>query len=88
MEDAVRSGPVRRRKAPWFSLMLVPAGIALNMLVSKAAAALGLPLYLDTLGTVLAAVLGGYLPGILTGYLTNLLNGFSDVTNIYYGSTP
>ena len=86
MEDAVRNGPARRRKAPWYPLMLVPAGIALNMLVSKTAAALGLPLYLDTLGTVLAAVLGGYLPGILTGYLTNLLNGFSDVTNIYYGS--
>ena len=86
MEDVMINRPVRRRKSPWLSLLLVPVGIALNVLVSKASAALGLPLYLDTLGTVLAAVLGGYLPGILTGYLTNLINGFSDVTNIYYGS--
>ena len=86
MEDDMRKGPVHHRKKPWYSLLLVPVGIALNILVSKVSAALGLPLYLDTLGTVLAAVLGGYLPGILTGYLTNLVNGFNDVTNIYYGS--
>ena len=86
MEGMIRSGPVHYRKKPWYSLLLVSVGIALNIFVSKASAALGLPLYLDTLGTVLAAVLGGYLPGILTGYLTNLVNGFNDVTNIYYGS--
>lgn len=63
-----------------------PCGDRPEYFVSKASAALGLPLYLDTLGTVLAAVLGGYLPGILTGYLTNLVNGFNDITNIYYGS--
>jgi response regulator RpfG family c-di-GMP phosphodiesterase len=62
-------------------------GIALNLLLSELARLLHIPLYLDTVGTVLTAAAGGYLPGMLTGFLTNVLlwgiNG--DSTTIYYG---
>ena len=54
-------------------LVLCVAGIALNLLLSMLAKALHIPLYLDTVGTVLTAVAGGYLPGMLTGFLTNIL---------------
>ena len=54
-------------------LVLCIAGIALNLLLSLLAKALHLPLYLDTVGTVLIAAAGGYLPGMLTGFLTNVL---------------
>jgi hypothetical protein len=45
----------------------VAAGILLNYAGSKLAAASGLPVYIDNIGTIFAAVLGGYLPGIITG---------------------
>ena len=62
------------------------AGILLNLLLSRLPAYFHWPLYLDSLGTVLAAVLGGYLPGILAGYLSNVINGISDGSSIYYST--
>ncbi len=59
--------------------------IILNLVGSQVAVALKLPVYLDSMGTVLAGVLGGYAPAIIVGYLTNLLNSFSNSSEIYYG---
>ena len=67
-------------------ILLIICGVSLNILGAKSAGALRLPVYLDTFGTVVVAVLGGYIPGILTGFASNLINGFSDVTNTYYAS--
>ena len=36
--------------------------LALNFLLFTLVSSLGLPLYLDNVGTLLAAILGGYLP--------------------------
>lgn len=58
--------------------------ILLNLLGAWLAAALHLPLFLDCLGTVLAAIACGYIPGILVGYLTNLINSVSNGINAYY----
>ena len=45
----------------------------------------GLPLFLDNVGTLSAAILGGYLPGVIVGYLTNIINStLTDLTNSYY----
>lgn len=67
-------------------LALCVIGIALNLGLSLLAKALHIPLYLDTAGTVLTAVVGGYLPGILTGFMTNVLlwiiNG--DLMTVFY----
>ncbi len=58
--------------------------VAINFILPRTAGALGLPLYLDNVGTLLAAVLGGYLPGILVGYLNNIINMQGNPGNAYY----
>ena len=67
------------------ALLLCIAGIALNMLLSLFCTTFGLPLYLDTVGTVAVAVLGGYLPGILVGITTNIMKSIFDPSSLYYG---
>ena len=54
-------------------LLLILAGIAINLGLSKIIAVLNLPLYLDSIGTVVVSMLGGFVPGIVVGYATNLL---------------
>ena len=67
--------------------MLCVTGIALNLVLNRFAALAGIPLYLDSVGTVFTAVVGGYLPGILVGFLTNVLLWIlgGSVMTIYYG---
>ncbi len=57
------------REFPLMSLLLIPIGIALNFLIGSLAKALNLPIFLDSVGTVLAAVLGGPVVGGITGLL-------------------
>ena len=59
--------------------------LALNFLLFTLVSSLGLPLYLDNVGTLLAAILGGYLPGIFVGFMTNIINCATDPNSIYYG---
>ena len=66
-------------------LVLCIACIALNVIGSKIALALKLPVFLDSAGTMLAGILGGYLPAIIVGYLTNIINGIADGASAYYG---
>ncbi|MEX2116322.1 MAG: ECF transporter S component [Bacteroidota bacterium] len=49
--------------------------IALNLTVGQITAALKIPLYLDSVGTVLAAVLCGPISAILAGAISNILAG-------------
>jgi hypothetical protein len=52
----------------------MPVAIALNIaLGSTVQQALKLPIYLDSVGTVITGVLAGPLPGLATGILTNLI---------------
>ena len=77
-----------KKRNPFLTcLLLCAAGIVLNILLNRLAALVGIPLYLDSVGTVFTAVVGGYLPGILTGFLSNLLNSAisGNDTTIYYG---
>ena len=53
--------------------------VAMNIVLGIITAALGIPLYLDTLGTVLTAALFGPVPGIIVGALSNIITGL-----IYY----
>ena len=61
------------------------SGIAVNLLLNALCTALGLPLYLDTVGTVAAALMGGVLPGVLVGFATNILKALTDISSLYYG---
>ena len=49
--------------------------VAMNIVLGIITAALGIPLYLDTLGTVLTAALFGPVPGIIVGALSNIITG-------------
>ena len=69
-----------------YAIVFLAVGVLINILGSMAASALNLPLYLDSIGTVLAAVLGGYLPGIIVGFMSNIINSVNNPINGYYAS--
>ena len=49
--------------------------VAMNIVLGIITAALGIPLYLDTLGTVLSAAILGPVPGMIVGSLSNIITG-------------
>jgi energy-coupling factor transport system substrate-specific component len=56
------------------TIVLIPIAIAINIILGQTvAAALKVPIYLDSIGTILVGVLAGPLAGALTGALTNLI---------------
>ena len=76
----------RRAPARFFNVFALCAlCILLNIAGAQIASALKLPVYLDSMGTILAGLLGGYVPAIVVGYLTNLLYSLADSSMIYYG---
>ena len=66
-------------------ILLIIAGLLLNVLPAKLALTLELPLYLDCLGTILTAMLGGNLPAVIVGFASNAINGISDPVTMFYG---
>ena len=60
-------------------------GILLNLTMNTAAEIFELPIYLDTIGTIIVAVTGGYLPGVFVGFATNFIKSISDPSSLYYG---
>ena len=71
------------RNAPVL-LAVIAAGTVLNLAGAALATAVWPQLYLDSLGTILAAALCGYIPGILVGFITNMLKGITDHISFYY----
>jgi energy-coupling factor transport system substrate-specific component len=57
------------------TLVLIPVAIAINVVIGEIVALLKLPVYLDSIGTVLVAVLAGPWAGALTGTLSNIIWG-------------
>lgn len=56
------------------TLVLMPLAIAINIVLGAAVGnALKIPIYLDSIGTILVGALAGPIPGALTGLLSNLL---------------
>lgn len=56
------------------TIVLIPLAIALNVILGQAvAAALKIPIYLDSIGTILVGALAGPIPGALTGFLANIV---------------
>ena len=54
---------------------LIPFAIAINLLIGQLVNVLHLPIFLDSIGTVLVAVLCGPWAGALTGILANVVGG-------------
>jgi hypothetical protein len=56
------------------TIALMPFAIAINIILGAAVAnALKIPIYLDSIGTILVAALAGPIPGAITGFLANIL---------------
>lgn len=64
-------------RLPTTTLALVPVAIVVNIAIGQLAAALGLPIYLDSIGTILVGVLAGPAAGAVTGALTNVIWGMT-----------
>lgn len=83
----METGRDNSRKNSWTAIIaLCCAGLLINIAGAKLALALHLPLFLDSIGTILSAVLGGFIPGIIVGFLSNIINSIWAFENIYYGS--
>ncbi len=62
-----------RKEFTTLALVLIPVAIAINVAVGQLVVTLKLPLYLDSIGTVLAAALVGPWVGAVTGVLSNVV---------------
>jgi hypothetical protein len=56
------------------TIVLIPIAIAINIVLGQTVgSALKIPIYLDSIGTILVGVVAGPIPGLVTGLLTNLI---------------
>src|SRR5512142_451260 len=57
--------------------VLIPVAIAINVVIGEIVVLLKLPIYLDSIGTVLVGVLCGPWAGLVTGGLSNTIWGLA-----------
>ena len=65
------------------TIVTIPVAIAINIAIGQLVYTLKIPLYLDSVGTILVGVLAGPWAGALTGLLTNLIWGLTGLNVIY-----
>lgn len=69
-------------------LVLIPAAVGINYVGKFLAALLKLPLWVDSIGTVLAAMMGGPIIGALAGAVNNIIYGLTtDPVSFVYAIT-
>jgi energy-coupling factor transport system substrate-specific component len=64
-------------RLPTSTVALLPVAIALNVVVGQIVNVTGIPLYLDSIGTVLVGVLAGPVAGAATGALADVIWGIT-----------
>lgn len=64
------------------ALLLIPIAVAVNFVGGQVAVLLKIPLYLDTIGTIMVGMLCGPWVGGLAGLITNLVLGIAEPTFI------
>lgn len=69
------------------AIALIPAAIVINYLGKLSAGLLKLPLWIDSLGTVLASMMAGPIVGALSGIINNLIYGITDPISTVYAIT-
>ena len=73
------------KKNNTFKIIMMSLCVVFNILGSFLAVALKLPIYIDTIGTFLAAFLFGPIGGMLTGGATSIIAGISfDPMSLYF----
>ncbi|MBR2547136.1 MAG: HD domain-containing protein [Eubacterium sp.] len=73
-----------KNKGYLYRFLLVLGSIAVNVGAAFVVSRLGLPLYLDTIGTIFAAALGGMLPGVATAVASNVICSVFSENAMYY----
>lgn len=66
------------------TLYLIPIGVAINFVGGQLALLLKLPVYLDSIGTILVGALCGPIPGALVGLLSNAINAITSPPTFVY----
>jgi energy-coupling factor transport system substrate-specific component len=66
---------------------LIPAGIALNLVIGIVVHMIKLPVYLDAVGTVLMTILAGWRVGAIVGILSFLIGGLINPVLPYFVGT-
>ena len=70
------------------SLVLIPAAVGINYIVKLFAQFLRLPLWLDSIGTILASILAGPIIGAISGGVNNVIYGLTvDPVSFMYAIT-
>lgn len=70
------------------ALVLLPAAVGINYIGKYFATVLKLPLWLDSIGTVLASMLSGPIAGALCGAINNVISGLTvDPISLIYAVT-
>ena len=70
------------------ALVLIPAAVGINYIGKLFAGALKLPLWLDSIGTILASMLAGPIVGAICGGINNVIYGLTiDPISFIYGLT-
>ena len=60
------------------AILIIPVAVAVNFVGGQLASILKLPMYLDTIGTIFAAMLCGPWVGATAGGLTNVVTGIAN----------
>ena len=66
------------------AILVIPVAVAVNFVGGQLASMLKLPMYLDTIGTIFAAMLCGPWVGAVGGGLTNIILGFTNPVNFWF----
>lgn len=66
------------------ALVFVPVGIGINVIGGLLASSLKLPVFLDTIGTILSAAILGPWYGALTGGLTNVIMSLQNPADMWF----
>ena len=66
------------------TLFLIPIGVAVNFIGGQIAILLRLPLYLDSIGTIVVGALCGGIPGVIVGVISNVLNSITSPVTLFY----
>lgn len=60
---------------PARTIAIIPVALVLNIVVGEVIGSIGVPLYIDSVGTILVAALAGRIAGIATGTLSSVVWG-------------
>lgn len=66
------------------AILIIPIAVAVNFVGGQLASVLKLPMYLDTIGTIFAAMLCGPWVGAVAGVLTNICTGIANPVNFAF----